>query len=207
MVNKKKQTINKRNVLVVSIFVILVIIALILFLSDMISGSIKNYPIGDNGVNMTPTSNNPDGVIGRIRNAVISLRAVDTEKIYSVGDSASFTVNVDNKENYILAVDTIINYSEEQAKVTKIENSNAFDAYPLSLSKDNKILISAIMMPGSSINQAQKLATVTVQFLKPGKAEFNVEFKPLQTVDSNVIASGNGDDVLGKVINVSFDVK
>ena len=156
---------------------------------------------------MSSIPNNPDGVIAKIRNAVISLKAVDTEKTYSVGDSASFTINVDNKENYILAVDAIVNYSEVQAKVTKIENSNVFDAYPLSLSRDNKILVSAIMMPGNNINQAQKLATVTVQFLQAGKIDFNVEFKPLQTVDSNVMASGGNEDVLGSVINLSFDVK
>ena len=199
--------VKDKQTLVIAIlgFIILALIAYVL--PNIVITFNKNNENSSDNISITSSLINQNIVIGKIRNASISLVPVEPDKVYSVGDTAGFLINVEYGNNYIIGVDAIIDYNSSRVQVVKIQNSGSFDLYPLSTTKNNKIYVSGIMNPGNSINGVQTLATVSIKFLATGKSDFNIFYQPLQTTDSNIIPSGSSEDVLGKIENISFEVK
>jgi hypothetical protein len=195
--------VNNKQTLIIAVlsFIVLALIAYIL--PNIVITLNRN--ISDNDV-LTPTMTDQDGAIAKIRNASLILQSIDSNKIYKIGDTVSFNINSDYDDKYYIAVDAIVEYLPTQLRVIKIENSKSFDAYPLSIDRNSKIYVSAIMNPENKIKGVQTLATVSVEFLTSGKIDLNILYKPFQTTDSNIMPSGSSEDVLGRVENLSFQV-
>lgn len=197
----------KKNSTFIIIVLVLFFIALII-LSNSIKvnfGFLGGHP-SDNIVSNF-SANNQNRITDEQMDASLILQSVEDKKVFHVGDVTSFTIAVNPVENSVLGVDAIVNYPANKVSVEKIETSGVFDAYPLSINKNNKIYVSAIMNPGNSINGVQKIATVTIKFLNTGRADIYFDFIKRGTVDSNVMPVGGNEDILGNVTNIFFDVE
>jgi hypothetical protein len=113
---------------------------------------------------------------------------------------------MDSGASQIIGVDAIIKYPEDLVKVAKITPTATFDLYPLQTANNGEIKVSGLKNPQTYVSGNQKIAAITLEFLKPGQAALTFVYSPMSTVDSNVVEFGSSIDLLGKTNGLTFTI-
>jgi hypothetical protein len=196
----------KKNLPLIILSVVILIFISSLILAQALRGSFQG-PVPS----ITPTPQASDnsgsnGFIGKIRNASLTLTSVSPKDTYKTGDQVTLDLTMDSGESHIIGVDAIIKYPEDLIKVDTIVPTTTFDLYPLQTAKNGEIKVSGLKNPETYVSGSQKIATITLEFLKQGQAALTFVYSPMSTVDSNVVEFGSAIDLLGKTNGLTLTI-
>lgn len=143
------------------------------------------------------------------RMASLSLVPDTGDYTYSSNQSYPVGIIVDSVGKSVDGVDVIIKFDPQKATVlgTTVTVSNMFENFPM-----NKIdnVKGEIRLGGLTFEAKAQVGIVgSFQFKPkgPGKVNFQFDFTPGVTTDSNIAEHGTAKDLLGKVINGSYTFK
>ncbi len=141
--------------------------------------------------------------------AILSLQS-EQERIKS-GESFKVNLNLETFGRKAAAFDAVIFFNPEEVNVENLETSDLFSEYPRQTfdNEQGKVVLSgtsSLTEEATGVSEG-KLATITFTALKSGQAKIELIFKPNDTTDSNVIAEGSTEDILGEVRNPTLEIE
>lgn len=143
-----------------------------------------------------------------------SIRLVADKASVKVGEKVNVTINISSNK-LTDGTDLIINFDPKllspqmAADKQPVLAGNIYSAYPqnsLDPNKPGRITVSGITQAKEGVLANGLFGTIVFQARAAGKAKVSLEFSPGSTVDSNVIESGTGQDVLDKVDNLEINI-
>jgi hypothetical protein len=157
---------------------------------------------GNNSTNIDLVSDNV------VRSTLLGLRTDNMDNnSFIIGSQKLIELFVDTAGENIVGLDAVINYSSEKIKIISIEQGNNFQFYPLKKIEKDKISISALKEPSTSISGNLKVADILIECLQEGEASMKFNFKAGSTIDSNIVKLNSANDILGNVENLTFEIK
>jgi hypothetical protein len=136
--------------------------------------------------------------------AILSLQS-EQESVKS-GENFKVNLNLKTFVRKAAAFDAVIFFNPEEVNVANLETGDLFGEYPRQTfdNQQGKVAISgtsSLTEEAAGVSEGT-LATITFTALKSGQAKIELIFKPNDTTDSNVIAEGSTEDILGEVRNL-----
>lgn len=139
----------------------------------------------------------------------LALNPQNENYVFSAGQTYPVGILLDSGDEEIDGVDVVISFDPTKVKVVTNEISSAGLLEQVPLNKvDNvngKIRFSALTFTPKKVNGI--LGSFRYQPLSAGQINFNFDFKPGATTDSNVAKHGSASDALDKVVDATYVFK
>ena len=139
---------------------------------------------------------------------VMGLSPARGDYAYTLGQTYPVGILVDSKSAKIDGVDVIINFDPAKAEVVGgVSAGNLFERAVLNQidNETGQIRFSALSFDAKPVTGIA--ATFSFRPKAAGEVDFNFDFKPGVTTDSNMAENGTAKDILGKVENGKYNFK
>lgn len=153
----------------------------------------------------TPVASSPSSSAVAITK-VTSATLIATPSAVKVGDKINVKINLSSQVKSD-GVDMIILYDpkllsvESASAATPVKTGSLFSSYPQNKLDDKlgRIAVSGIADQAGGVLANGSLGEVTFVAKTAGKTKITLDFTPGSASDSNIVETGTGNDVLGKV--------
>lgn len=138
----------------------------------------------------------------------VNLRLEPETGKFKIGEEFFVEILLDTGGYQTDATDVRINYDPQMLQVLKIDEGKLYDSYLAKRfdPKEGAIIVYAVAPEGKVYQGAGVFARLLIKGLKTGTTFLNFDFESGETVDSNVVASKIGRDVLEKVGNCQIEI-
>ena len=141
-------------------------------------------------------------------NGMIILEASKQE--IKVGENLEVTINLDTGGKITDGTDVVLKFDTNILETTtaSVKPGTIYPDYPIAKVLDSEIRISGISsLTGGTFQGKGVLAKIIFKGKAAGKASLILDHTPGKTVDSNIVESSTGEDLLKEVKNLEVTVK
>lgn len=184
--------------------ILIVLSALILLEAVWAVWSVSKNQLKQQNITSPPAQTSPVAEKPRISSAVLALQTTNLQ--VEVGQEIPVDIVLDTDGALVDGVDVIISFDPVLLKAEPVKVGTLFNDYPQNDLEDGKITLSGISDSTGYLGKGI-LGTIVFKAVKPGSASVKIEYRPDDTIESNVILSGAAKDILGKVEDLVLDIK
>ena len=136
-----------------------------------------------------------------------SISLTSSKGSFRVGEEIAVSVNISSSVPTDGA-DVILKFDNKILSPLAIETSSLYEDYPQDMADGKKglIAISGVTSAQGGVPTNGPIASVFFKAVKPGRTTVSVDFTPDSTIDSNIVGTSLGKDLLSEVKDLTLEI-